>query len=43
MIFPSHYAGTVVLSAVLWSAAFAVYFVKYLPWLTQPRLDGKPG
>jgi uncharacterized protein involved in response to NO len=43
MLLPSLYVGTVVTSAVLWSAAFAVYFVKYLPWLIRPRLDGKPG
>jgi uncharacterized protein involved in response to NO len=30
-------------SAGLWSAAFALYTVRYWPVLTRPRLDGKPG
>lgn len=30
-------------SAALWSAAFAIYAVRYWPVLTRPRLDGKPG
>ena len=43
MALPSHYAATVLASALLWSAAFAIYFVRYWPFLTRPRLDGKPG
>jgi uncharacterized protein involved in response to NO len=31
------------LSAVLWGAAFAIYFAVYLPRLVRPRADGKPG
>jgi len=31
------------LSALLWSSAFVVYLLRYGPWLTRPRLDGKPG
>lgn len=31
------------LSAALWSLAFIVYLIRYAPWLTRPRLDGKPG
>ncbi|MES2785919.1 MAG: NnrS family protein [Pseudomonadota bacterium] len=30
-------------SAVLWSAGFALYAIRYWPVLTRPRLDGKPG
>ena len=30
-------------SAALWSAAFALYAVRYWPVLTRPRLDGRPG
>jgi uncharacterized protein involved in response to NO len=30
-------------SAVLWSAGFAVYAVRYWPVLSRPRLDGRPG
>jgi uncharacterized protein involved in response to NO len=43
MAVPAAYAWMVVASGVLWSAAFALYFVRYWPFLTQPRLDGKPG
>lgn len=31
------------LSGALWSAAFALYAVRYWPVLSRPRLDGKPG
>ena len=31
------------LSAVLWIMAFAISVYRYLPILTQPRADGKPG
>lgn len=30
-------------SALLWSAGFALYAVRYWPVLTKPRLDGRPG
>lgn len=30
-------------SAVLWSAAFALYAVRYWPVLSRPRIDGRPG
>jgi uncharacterized protein involved in response to NO len=30
-------------SAALWSAAFALYAVRYWPVLSRPRLDGRPG
>lgn len=30
-------------SAVLWSAGFGVYAVRYWPVLSRPRLDGQPG
>jgi uncharacterized protein involved in response to NO len=30
-------------SAVLWSAGFGLYAVRYWPVLTRERLDGKPG
>ena len=30
-------------SATLWSAGFGLYAVRYWPWLTRARLDGKPG
>jgi uncharacterized protein involved in response to NO len=43
LVAPGVYVATVVVSGVLWSAAFALYFVRYWPILTRPRLDGKPG
>jgi len=42
-LLPGSYVGTVVLSGLLWAAAFAVYAVRYWPVLSRPRLDGKPG
>jgi uncharacterized protein involved in response to NO len=30
-------------SALLWSAGFGLYAVRYWPILTRPRLDGRPG
>ena len=40
---PVLYVWSVVLSAVLWSAAFTLFVAAFYPVLTQPRLDGKPG
>ena len=40
---PSLYTASVVLSALLWSAAFAIFTLVYIPILTRPRLDGQPG
>ena len=40
---PSAYLATVVASGICWSAAFALYAVRYWPVLSRPRLDGKPG
>ena len=40
---PSLYLQTVWISAACWSAAFALYAVRYWPVLTRPRVDGKPG
>ena len=31
------------LSAVLWIVAFVLFLYRYLPMLTRPRADGKPG
>jgi uncharacterized protein involved in response to NO len=39
---PSLYLPTVLVSGACWSAAFALYFVRYWPVLTRSRLDGKP-
>ena len=40
---PVAYFWAVVASGVMWSLAFALYFVRYWPILTRPRIDGKPG
>ncbi len=43
LVLPATYAGTVECAALLWSAAFAIYAVRYWPVLTRPRIDGRPG
>jgi uncharacterized protein involved in response to NO len=43
LLFPETYISLVVVSAVLWSAAFAIFTVVYVPILSRPRLDGQPG
>jgi uncharacterized protein involved in response to NO len=43
MLLPDGYVYTVVVSAICWSAAFALYAIRYWPILSRPRLDGKPG
>jgi uncharacterized protein involved in response to NO len=41
--FPDAYLATLVASGACWSAAFALYAVRYWPILSRRRLDGKPG
>jgi len=43
LLLPPAFMAAVMLSAVLWSAAFTVFVVTYYPILTRPRLDGQPG
>ena len=43
LVLPQLYVTWVVVSGVLWSAAFALFTLVYLPILTRPRLDGQPG
>ena len=43
LVLPSAYMAELVLSGTLWAAAFGVFTVVYLPILTSPRTDGKPG
>lgn len=43
MWLPGAYLATVVVSGTCWSAAFALYAIRYWPVLTRNRLDGKPG
>jgi len=37
------YPMSLMLAATAWSLAFGIYLVKYTPWLSQTRLDGKDG
>ena len=43
ILLPGAYVALIALSGVLWSAAFALFTLAYVPILTRPRLDGQPG
>jgi uncharacterized protein involved in response to NO len=43
LVLPGAYLELILLSALLWSAAFAVFTVAYFPVLSRARLDGQPG
>ncbi|MEO8755303.1 MAG: NnrS family protein [Casimicrobiaceae bacterium] len=43
MMLPGAYLPIIVASGICWTAAFAIFVVRYWPVLTRPRLDGKPG
>jgi uncharacterized protein involved in response to NO len=43
LLAPGWYFTALVASAGLWTAAFVLYLVAYLPVLVTPRVDGKPG
>jgi len=40
---PALYREAVVISGLLWIAAFAAFVVKFTPILVRPRVDGRPG
>lgn len=40
---PGLYRSLVVASAVFWLLAFGLFLLRYLPILTRPRIDGRPG
>jgi uncharacterized protein involved in response to NO len=42
-IMPGAYREAMVVTGILWTAAFAVFLLRYWPILTRPRIDGKPG
>jgi uncharacterized protein involved in response to NO len=42
-IFPLWFSQLVILSGILWIAAFLMFAIVYAPILTQPRIDGQPG
>jgi uncharacterized protein involved in response to NO len=37
------YLPSVILAGIAWAAAFALFVAVYLPILTRPRPDGRPG
>jgi len=43
LLLPGAHLATIIASGLCWSAAFAIYAVRYWPVLTRARLDGKPG
>lgn len=43
MLFPAHYANLILLSQLLWIAAFAPFTFIYAPMLVKPRVDGSYG
>jgi len=43
LVIPDRYVALILVSAVLWSAAFAIFTAVYFPILSRPRLDGQPG
>lgn len=42
-LFDGAYASVVTLAGILWMLAFGIFFLRYLPMLTQPRADGRAG
>jgi uncharacterized protein involved in response to NO len=42
LLMPAWFPHTVIVSAILWSMAFALYAIRYWPVLRRARLDGKP-
>lgn len=43
VVFTSFYSSAVYISTFCWLAAFSLFIFVYLPILTSPRIDGKPG
>ncbi len=43
MVAPQWFVQSVLVAALAWSAAFAIYLAIYTPWLMATRLDGKDG
>lgn len=39
---PTAMLPAITLSAVLWSAGFGLYALRYGPWLARPRVEGRP-
>lgn len=43
LLFPEGYLSWVVAASLLWTTAFLLFLVIYLPILIRPRIDGRPG
>lgn len=43
IVMPGTYATAILVSGLLWMAAFAIFVFVYAPILVQSRMDGKPG
>jgi uncharacterized protein involved in response to NO len=43
LLAPSETVHAALASALLWSAGFGIYAVRYWPVLSRPRVDGRPG
>lgn len=43
LLVPGAYRWEILVSGVLWTLAFGLFVMTYLPILTTPRVDGKPG
>lgn len=42
-IYPEYYDTWLVLAAIFWSTAFAIFVISYAGILINPRVDGRPG
>jgi uncharacterized protein involved in response to NO len=42
-IYPEYYDTWLVLAAIFWSTAFAIFVISYAGILISPRVDGRPG
>ena len=43
LVWPAGYHWAIAAASLSWSAAFLLYLIVYVPMLSRPRLDGKPG
>jgi len=43
LVWPEAYRSALLVSGALWSAAFLLYLLVYVPMLTKPRADGQGG
>lgn len=43
LFYPAGYKEFILISGLLWSAAFVIFIVAYAVFLIRPRIDGRPG